>query len=97
MNVVEESKRLYMPFLDDEYRARVEALDVPDQVYFWTYLYYELPREINRTIIKEMEKDVIDGRALMRPVIKASVRRAKTLDDLWDSTRPHSWFKNIVN
>lgn len=97
MNVVEESKRLYWPFLDDDDRAKVEALDVPDQAYFWTYLYYELPRQIGRTVLKEMERDVISGNAVMRPVIRASIRRAVKVDDMWETTKPHSWFKTVID
>lgn len=93
MDVVATSKLMYEQFLDDEDRAKVEEMDVPDQAYFWTMLYYEVPRHMGKSMLREMERDVIDGKAIMRPVIRAMVRRSKTLDGLWDTTRPHAWFK----
>lgn len=96
MSVVEEAKRLYTPFIEPDELARVEELDEPDQAYFWAYLYYEMPRRLGRAILKDMERDVIDGKALMRPVIRTSIARAKSLDALWDTTKPHSWFKAVL-
>ena len=96
MSVVEEAKRLYAPFIDPEELARVEEMDAPDQAYFWAYLYYEMPRRLGRAVLKDMEMDVISGKALMRPVIRRTIERSKSLDGLWDTTKPHSWFKAVL-
>lgn len=96
MDVVAESKRLYEPFLDDDDRAMVESLSVPDQAYFWTMLYYEIPHSIGRSVLDDLERKAILGTGVSRTVIRASVQRATSLDGLWDTTKPHAWFKAVL-
>lgn len=98
MSIAEESKALYGPFLSAEDRAIVDAMDYPDQVYFWTLLYYELPSHLSKSILKDMEREVINGTARLRTVFKrAKDVEAKRLDEVWDTIKPHAWFKTTVS
>ena len=96
MGVVERSEALYRRYLDDEDLAKLEAMDEPDRAYFWTYLYYEMPHRLNQSLLKEMEDAVLRGVMRKRVVIGIRQSVAKTLDDLWEPTKPHAWFKPSI-
>lgn len=96
MDVVAESKKLYSQFLDEADTQMVESMDVPDQAYFWTMLYYEMPRRLGRSMLRDMEGDVRLGRQLLRTAIRTDRARAKSLDGIWETTKPHLWFKAVV-
>lgn len=97
MSVADEAKRLYEQYVPKDDLERINALSYPDQVYFWTVLYYEMPRRIGRAVLGDMERDVAAGRARMRATIKrVADDKMRRLDEMWDTTKPHSWFKTIV-
>lgn len=87
-SVVERSKRKYGQFLDDEMRAQVEALDVGDQAYFWTYLWYVMPSMLEGSLVREAEKR-----------IAVAAKRAQNpsptpFRDAEGSIHASSWFKS---
>ena len=97
MSVADDAKAMYGQFLSKEDRALVESLEYPEQVYFWTLLYYEIPTHLSKSILKDMESDVARGRARMRTVIKRIAdSKAGLMDEAWEPTKPHAWFKTIV-
>lgn len=96
MDVVTESKKLYEQFLDESEMAKVNALSVPDQAYFWTMLYYEIPRQLGKDVLRDMEKSVKLNKAVLRTAIRTKRERAKSLDGIWETTKPHVWFKAVV-
>ena len=51
MGVVEDSRALYERYLDDEDRAKLADMTEGDRAYFWTLLYYELPRHMGRSFL----------------------------------------------
>ena len=55
MGVIERSKEIYGPFINDESMRQVMEMDEADQAYFWTKLYYELDRRLKRSWLKDME------------------------------------------
>ena len=93
MGIAERGEALYRQYMDAEDLAKVEAMDAPDRAYFWSRLYYEIPRRMNRSLLEDMERAVLQGKARQRVVISLRHTVAKTLDDLWEPTKPHAWFK----
>ena len=57
-SIVRRSKELYGPYLDKEMRAQVDALSVGDQAYFWSYLWNVMPRMLEKSNLREMERRV---------------------------------------
>jgi len=97
LGVVEDSKRMYGQFLDAEDIAKVEAMDEPDQAYFWTRLWYELPSHLSKSLLHDMESDVINRRAILRTAIRiANPEPLGLLSEAWDAIKPHAWFKTVV-
>lgn len=95
MDVAAKAKALYERYLDDEQRVFIESLDVPDQTYLWARMYYEIPRQLGETMLRDMEQNILrgEGKARLRGLFAREAREIKSLDDLWDTTRPHSWFR----
>lgn len=93
MGIAERGEALYRQYMDAEDLAKVEAMDAPDRAYFWARLYYEIPRRMNRLLLEDMERAVLQGKARQRIAIGVRHAVAKTLDELWEPTKPHAWFK----
>lgn len=93
MNAAEKGKRLYGMYLDDEDRAKVEEMSEADQTYFWARIYYEMPRLLGKSMLADMEREVLEGNSVKRFITRGLVKEARSLDDLWEPTKPHSWFK----
>lgn len=87
MGIVEDAKRMYEPFLDDDTRRKLADLGPGDQAYFWARLYYEIPRRMGRSVLEDMERSVSDGSARLRPMIGERY--------VSDATSPHAWFKVV--
>lgn len=97
MSEASEAEALYARFMTAEDLAKVAEMDYPDQVYFWTMLYHEMPRHLRRSLLNDMEREVMDGAAKLRVAIRrAEDSEYKRLDQMWDSTKPHAWFKPTV-
>lgn len=96
MGIAEQAEAMYRQYMDDDDLAIVESLDAPDRAYFWSRLYYEIPRRMNRQMLEEMERSVLKGMTRKRVVVGLHYTVAKTLDDLWDTTKPHAWFKAVI-
>lgn len=93
MGIAERAEALYRQYMDAEDLAKVEEMDYPDQVYFWSRLYYEMPRRMNRHLLEEMEQAVLQGRARRRIMLGLHDYVAERLDDVWEPVKPHAWFK----
>ena len=86
-DVVALSKRLYEAYLSDEDRAKVDVMGEGDAAYFWTLLYYEMGRRMEREILFAMEDD---ARARFDGVVRES---ATPFSDAEESVSPHAWFR----
>lgn len=77
------SRQMYGGILEPETIEKIESLDVGDQAYFWTWLYYHIRRRNGRKWLEDLER-----------VAKS---RVTEIDELAESpveaTKPHGWFK----
>lgn len=87
MTVAEFESRYYR-FLDDETRAKVDALDPGDRAYLWAYLKETLPAQMGRELLHEMERQVIEG---MGGVMRDEAS-AKPFSHAEGRLRPGAWF-----
>ena len=58
MGVVEDSRALYERYLDDGDRAKLDDMTEGDRAYFWTLLYYEMPRHMGRSFLDGLWKQI---------------------------------------
>lgn len=87
---VSEFEAKYHHYLDDETKAKIDALDVGDRAYFWAYLKETIAEHIGREMLREMERMVIDGG--VRPLSSPDKLAPKPFEYAEDSIRPGKWF-----
>lgn len=87
MDIAERSKALYGPYVSGENLRKVLEMDEPDQVYFWTKLYYELNRSLKRSWLEDMEH------AAARRVGVHDEPSPTPFRDAEDSISAGSWFR----
>ena len=86
-----EFDKLVYPFLDDETKAQVDALDPGDRAYFWAYVKETLPMEWEREYLNEMEQKII--RALKKlPPKGLDEAVAMPFAHAESQLKPGSWF-----
>lgn len=86
---VAEFEAKYHHFLDDETKAKIDALDVGDRAYFWAYLKETIVEHIGHEMLREMERMVIEGG--VRP-FGIDELAPKPFEYAEDSIRPGKWF-----
>ena len=85
-NVVAESIALYARFIDDRTLKQVGEMSRPDQHYFWTYLYYHMGHELERSWLEKLEKKA------KKRAGKPRMDSATPFKDAEGSTSAHSFF-----
>lgn len=95
-DVVRDSIITYARFLDDKTIEKLRLLDEGERAYFWTYLSETVPHEVERAILKEMEREVIEGlkREPFATIDNVAGEESKGLPFKYAESRlrPGAWF-----
>lgn len=93
-SVVEKARRALWPYLDDEDRRKVEAMDAPDQAYFWTLLWYQVRSDLERSALDSLEGAI--RKNIRDTGLKPLPESATPFRDAEDMISVHSWFKTAI-
>lgn len=85
----DEFRDAYERYLDDETKAKLDALDEPDKAYFWAYLAEVLPTRIAKEELGAMERDI--GRR-----VEAEEPVARPFLHAEQSVKPSGWFGSTL-